>query len=382
MPPPASRSSRGCGRSGSSRTTIGRAGALCRRRACGSPVNDASASRTSPGSARRQRERDHDRRAIRVRDDEALGGPPVEQRQMGGVHLGNEERYVRLHPEGGRVADHRVARLRELRLHLAADVRGEAREDHVAIERWARRPDDEPAHISRHLPRQPPRARLAICLPDRAVGRGERGHDELRVALQQLHEALAHRAGGREDADPDPVTRAGHLSASSSRVAVSVRASRYFTMTGAYSERPDPPANFPGAARAPGTTTAPAGISSDPPGGRWYTCSRTRSNTGVEPVSTVPAASTARSRTIVPSYTPQPPPTSTSSSMITGTAPTGSSTPPIWAAAERCTRFPICAHEPTSAWLSIMVPSSTYAPTFTNTGGMHTTPQATWLPSR
>ena len=54
----------------------------------------------------------------------------------------------------------------------------------------------------------------------------------------------------------------------------------------------------------------------------------------LEPVRIVPDANTARSRTIVPSYTPQLPPTSTSSSMITGTAPTGSSTPPICAAAE------------------------------------------------
>src|SRR2546429_4870270 len=36
-----------------------------------------------------------------------------------------------------------------------------------------------------------------------------------------------------------------------------------------------------------------------------------------------------------------------------------SSTPPTWAAAERCTRLPIWAHEPTRAWLSIIVPSST-----------------------
>jgi hypothetical protein len=53
------------------------------------------------------------------------------------------------------------------------------------------------------------------------------------------------------------------------------------------------------------------------------------------------------------------PPTSTSSSTITGMAPTGSITPPICAAALRCTRFPICAHEPTSAWESTSVPSPT-----------------------
>src|SRR5579885_281550 len=68
--------------------------------------------------------------------------------------------------------------------------------------------------------------------------------------------------------------------------------------------------------------------------------------------------------------------------MMTGTAPTGSSTPPICAAADRWTRLPTCAHEPTSAWLSIIVPSSTYAPALTYIGGMQTTPAARYAPSR
>ena len=39
---------------------------------------------------------------------------------------------------------------------------------------------------------------------------------------------------------------------------------------------------------------------------------------------------------------------------------------------------PTCAHEPTSACESIMVPSPTYAPTLTYIGGMQTTPGATY----
>ena len=42
----------------------------------------------------------------------------------------------------------------------------------------------------------------------------------------------------------------------------------------------------------------------------------------------------------VPSYIPQLPPMNTLSSIITGSAPTGSSTPPSCEAAERCTCFP------------------------------------------
>src|SRR6266850_1464008 len=103
---------------------------------------------------------------------------------------------------------------------------------------------------------------------------------------------------------------------------------------------------------------------------------------GVEPVMIVPDARTARRRRMAPSYTPQLPPTITSSSTITGTAPTGSSTPPICAAALRCTFLPICAHEPTSACESTSVPSPTYAPTLMYIGGMQMTPGARYAPSR
>ena len=62
--------------------------------------------------------------------------------------------------------------------------------------------------------------------------------------------------------------------------------------------------------------------------------------------------------------------------MITGSAPTGSITPPICAAALRWTRAPICAHDPTSACESIIDPSPTYAPMLTYIGGMAMTPFA------
>src|ERR1043166_6479214 len=68
--------------------------------------------------------------------------------------------------------------------------------------------------------------------------------------------------------------------------------------------------------------------------------------------------------------------------MMTGEAFTGSSTPPTCAAALRCTRLPTCAHDPTRACESIIVPSSTYAPTFTYIGGMQITPLARYAPSR
>ena len=48
-----------------------------------------------------------------------------------------------------------------------------------------------------------------------------------------------------------------------------------------------------------------------------------------------------------------------SSSMITGPACSGSSTPPMPTPPEICTRLPICAQEPTVDQVSTMVASST-----------------------
>src|SRR5229473_4258539 len=96
----------------------------------------------------------------------------------------------------------------------------------------------------------------------------------------------------------------------------------------------------------------------------------------------VPEPSTARCFTTVPSYTPQLPPTSTSSSMMTGSAPTGSSTPPICEPAEMWQLRPTCAQLPTSACESTMVPSPTYAPALIYMGGMQVTPLPTKQPSR
>ncbi len=65
-----------------------------------------------------------------------------------------------------------------------------------------------------------------------------------------------------------------------------------------------------------------------------------------------------------------------SSSITTGTAPSGSSTPPMPTPPARCTFLPICAAEPTVAQVSTMVPVATCAPMLTN-DGISTVPGAT-----
>src|SRR6185437_4102424 len=123
-------------------------------------------------------------------------------------------------------------------------------------------------------------------------------HARRSVPQRREHQrAVGYRLVARHAQRPTDLHYRSQLS---SAVARSVFSSRYFTMTGVWSESPSPAAQPPFTARAPGTTTAPAGISSgDSPLDR-YTVSRTRSNTGVPRVSTTPAASTARARTTVP----------------------------------------------------------------------------------
>ncbi len=65
------------------------------------------------------------------------------------------------------------------------------------------------------------------------------------------------------------------------------------------------------------------------------------------------------SSTITPSTTSLRAPMKQLSSMMVGSAWIGSSTPPMPTPPDRCTFLPICAHEPTVAQVSTIVPSST-----------------------
>ena len=69
--------------------------------------------------------------------------------------------------------------------------------------------------------------------------------------------------------------------------------------------------------------------------------------------------STEPCRTTTPSATSARAPMKQSSSMITGPACSGSSTPPMPAPPEMWQRLPIWAQDPTVAQVSTIVPSST-----------------------
>src|SRR5215467_11851570 len=101
--------------------------------------------------------------------------------------------------------------------------------------------------------------------------------------------------------DIDEAARECYRIHASSSVRVSVRESRYLTITGVASESchsgPLPAVT----ARAPGTTTAPSGTTSGRSADGLMISPLTRSYTGVDPVRTVPAATTARDLMTAPS---------------------------------------------------------------------------------
>ena len=72
-----------------------------------------------------------------------------------------------------------------------------------------------------------------------------------------------------------------------------------------------------------------------------------------------PIESTVPSRSTTPSATSERAPTKQLSSMMTGPACSGSSTPPMPAPPEMWQFLPICAQDPTVAQVSTMVPEST-----------------------
>ncbi len=94
-----------------------------------------------------------------------------------------------------------------------------------------------------------------------------------------------------------------------------------------------------------------------------------------------PMPSTEFSSTITPSTTSLRAPTKQLSSMMVGFACSGSSTPPMPTPPERWTLRPICAHEPTVAQVSTIVPSWTRAPMLTYEG-ISTTLGAMYAPRR
>ncbi len=157
-----------------------------------------------------ERQDQADRRAVRVGDDAGGECPAVLRRRQQGevvrVHLGHDQRNVRVHAVGAGVGDDQAA-AGEPWLDVSRHAGVQGREDDVQfaagqfgmVRQFVDRPDGHGRDRVVDRPGLNPGHRVAVELPGRALGSGQRGQLEPGVFRQQGDEALAHGAGRAED---------------------------------------------------------------------------------------------------------------------------------------------------------------------------------------
>jgi hypothetical protein len=138
---------------------------------------------------RRDGDDQDDRRAVRVRDDALMLGDRVR------IHLGHDERHVRLHAECGGVVDHHGARLDRSGRHLPRDAGagGEKREVDAAERVLVEHADFDVSPTE------------ADFFPSGALRsqRNKIGQWEA-PRFEDIHHLLAHGSGGSDDCDAKP----------------------------------------------------------------------------------------------------------------------------------------------------------------------------------
>ena len=192
---------------------------------------------------RRERHRVDDDDAVRVRDDASLPAAralALQEREMIGVHFGDEQRDVGFHAVVARVADDDVAGLREGAFDFAGHRGVEAGEDELRRTAGRRGVDAERRDLVGQRRRQPPCRRVAIRLPRRSLARAEPRRPEPGMSREERDELLADLSGRSEDSDFDrhlvPLkskkpTRWIHRSAPESLALISIQRARTQTPT-------------------------------------------------------------------------------------------------------------------------------------------------------
>ena len=117
------------------------------------------------------------------------------------IHFRNQQRHIFVHAKRRRVADHRITGRGETSFRFARDLARQTRKYEIAIE-WRRgRLHRHRANRRGHFTAQTPRARFAIRLSLRTIGRRNSGDFKLRMVLEQLNEPLAHHSRRAENSD-------------------------------------------------------------------------------------------------------------------------------------------------------------------------------------
>src|SRR5271157_1151206 len=156
---------------------------------------------------RRECNHQSDGRAVRIGDYVAARLLPpallLDEREMVGVDLRNDERNILLHAKGAGVADHRATGGGKLRLQLASNACVQGSENHA---RRAFRRGVGHLHLAHTFGDgrlQPPAYSVAVGLPSGAIGSGQPCHLEPGMGFKHLDEALADNSGSAKNSDGD-----------------------------------------------------------------------------------------------------------------------------------------------------------------------------------
>jgi hypothetical protein len=147
----------------------------------------------------------------------ALPALDRQQAQMIGVDLRHQQGDVRRHPVVAGVGDHDVAGGGEVALDLPRQAARHRGEDQPRSAAGHALLDGALGDVGRRLPLELPVCSLAIALAGAAIAGAEPFELEPRMVLQELHEPLAHRAGGAQDSNLDLLVHRLHVLASAAR---------------------------------------------------------------------------------------------------------------------------------------------------------------------
>ena len=152
----------------------------------------------------RQGHDERHRRAIRIRDDRALPALGLllqrNQREVIGVHFGNEERHELLHSKVPRVADDEVSSGGKFPLDVTGNLRIQTGEHETRGAARSGGLDNHVVHFRRTRRGQPP-GKIPVFLAFRPFARSEPGDAEPGMVGELHDELLADHAGRAENAD-------------------------------------------------------------------------------------------------------------------------------------------------------------------------------------
>src|SRR6202171_2389014 len=117
------------------------------------------------------------------------------------VHLGNQQRHIRIHPVISRIADDRIPGARKIFFSPARNRRIECGKNEVALQRRAQTPDHQVARNSGNRRVEMPAHCFSLGLPGRTFRGCDFGEFKPRMIREQAHDTLTDQASRAEHAD-------------------------------------------------------------------------------------------------------------------------------------------------------------------------------------